>query len=162
MRREPPQLRKQLLSWLLVPLFVLLLVDSFVSYRVALEFARRAYDRHLVEIARDLTIQLRRGADRVALDLPPEARRILLEDPEDRIYHAVSTADGKPVAGDPIPAAPSGAARTGSETFYDDSINGETVRVVELTVAPASRRARSEVARSAFDSFFPVASAISR
>src|SRR6188474_2346836 len=94
MRREPPQLRKQLLAWLLVPLFVLLLLDSFVSYRVALEFARRAYDRSLVEVARDLSLHLRRESGAVTLDLPAEARRILLEDPDDRISHEVLASDG--------------------------------------------------------------------
>ena len=148
MRREPPQLRKQLLAWLLVPLFVLLLLDSVVSYRVALEFARRAYDRSLVEVARELSIQLKRGPGVVSLDLPAEARRILLEDPDDRVYHAVANADGQQVAGDPIPAAPPGAATSASERFYDSAIGGQPVRVVQLDVPPA-RGAPGAIVRAA-------------
>ena len=139
MPHRPPLLRRQLMAWLLVPLFVLLLVDSFVSYGVALEFSRRAYDRALVEIARDLSLHLKREAGAVTLDLPDEARRILLEDPDDRIYHAVLGSDGHPVSGDAVPARP-GRARAGSrgEVFYEAEIGGAPVRVVEVAV-PAAR-----------------------
>ena len=52
MGSEPRKLRSQLLTWLLTPLFLLLIIDSFVTYSVALEFSRRAYDRSLVDVAR--------------------------------------------------------------------------------------------------------------
>ena len=53
-----PLLRRQLLRWLLIPLSLLLVTDAFVSYWIALEFAQRAYDRALVEIARDVALHL--------------------------------------------------------------------------------------------------------
>ena len=52
-------LRRQLLAWLLVPLFLLLIVDTFVSYRVALEFAQRAYDRSLLDFSLNCAIDPR-------------------------------------------------------------------------------------------------------
>ena len=55
MRHEQPLLRTQLLTWLAVPLFLLLIADTFISYWVALSFSQRAYDRSLVEIAREVT-----------------------------------------------------------------------------------------------------------
>jgi two-component system sensor histidine kinase TctE len=73
----------------------------------------------------------------VSLNLPAEARRILLEDPDDRIYHAVTTSEGRPVTGDAIPGAVS-APGNGRQRFYDAAIGGEPVRVVELHVAAAS------------------------
>jgi two-component system sensor histidine kinase TctE len=132
-------LRRQLLAWLLVPLSVLLFVDTFVSYRVALEFARRAYDRSLVEIARDLSLHVRQANGTATLDLPPEARRILLEDPDDRVFHSVVDAGGRSVSGEGVlPAPPAAAHADGNESFYDAAVNGRPVRVVELRM-PAPR-----------------------
>ena len=45
-----PQLRRQLLTWLLVPLILLLAADTFIGFWVARSFAERAYDRALIEI----------------------------------------------------------------------------------------------------------------
>jgi two-component system, OmpR family, sensor histidine kinase TctE len=148
MPRSAPQLRKQLLGWLLVPLFLLLALDSFVSYRVALEFSRRAYDRSLVEIARELSLHLRREAGGITLDLPAEARRILLEDPEDRIYHEV-VAGGRRVSGEAMPPRPARSAEgDGRERFHDATLHGEPVRIVELDV-PAARGAPAAIVRVA-------------
>jgi two-component system sensor histidine kinase TctE len=145
-RRSPPQLRKQLLAWLLVPLFVLLFIDSVFSYRVALEFSQRAYDRALVEVARDLSLHLHRESGVVTLNLPEEARRILLEDADDRIYYLVLDAGGRRIAGDavlePAVATPGPDA---SERFYDARIDGQPVRVVEVTVAAQGDRVAAKV-----------------
>src|SRR4029434_1969431 len=133
--REQPLLRTQLLAWLLVPLFVLFIADTFISYWVALKFSQRAYDRSLVEIAREVSLHLRPADGGLTLDMPAEASRVLCGDPVDQIYFAVATADNRVIAGTPIAAA-SGDAATGqrSEIFYDGKHNGAPVRVVELKV----------------------------
>jgi signal transduction histidine kinase len=133
--REQPLLRTQLLAWLLVPLFVLFIADTFISYWVALKFSQRAYDRSLVEIAREVSLHLRPADGGLTLDMPAEASRVLFSDPVDQIYFAVATADNRVIAGTPIATA-SGDAATGqrSEIFYDGKHNGAPVRVVELKV----------------------------
>lgn len=141
-----PLLRRQLLAWLLVPLFALLVVDTFVSYRVALEFARRAYDRALVEIARDLSLHVRAGP---VLDLPDEARRILLEDPDDRVFHSLSDANGRAVSGAQIPPPSAPDAQREREHFYDASVESDLVRVVQLRVASTSNGASGTLVRVA-------------
>jgi two-component system sensor histidine kinase TctE len=140
-----PQLRRQLLVWLLVPLFVLLAVDSFVSYQVALEFSRRAYDRSLLETARELSLHLRGAEGRIVLDLPPEASRILLEDPEDRIHYSVTTLSGERVLGEALPPAPQGPPGSDREVFHDAAVAGEPVRVVELALPAAGARPEAVV-----------------
>lgn len=132
MPREQPLLRRQLLAWLLVPLVLLLTADTFVSYWIAVRFAQRAYDRSLVEIAREISLHLRGAHGELALDLPEEARAVLLSDPVDRISFAVATADGRRMAGDDIP--PPREAGKGGQRFYDAELDGEPVRVVELRV----------------------------
>ncbi len=142
MRREQPLLRTQLLTWLAVPLFLLLIADTFVSYWVALSFSQRAYDRSLVEIAREVSLHLKPDGGGVALDLPAEARRVLLSDPIDRIYFQVTTADGRTVAGEPIAGPRRGGGRRPAEAYYDGRVRGEPVRIVELNIDAGSSPAR--------------------
>ena len=136
LRHEQPLLRTQLLTWLLVPLFILFIADTFISYWVALSFSQRAYDRSLVEIAREVSLHLRATDGRLALDMPAEASRVLFTDPVDRIYFEVVTADDRVIAGNPIAAARGDApARQQAEVFYDGKLDGAPVRIVELRVA---------------------------
>ncbi len=132
-----PLLRTQLLTWLLVPLFVLLTADTLVSYWVALNFSQRAHDRTLVEVAREVSLHLRGANGGLVLDMPPEARRVLLVDPVDRIHFEVTTGDGTRIDGEGL-AAPAGdaAKRRTPEAFYDGVFDGEEVRIVELRLAP--------------------------
>jgi len=131
---EQPLLRTQLLSWLLAPLFLLLTADTFISYWVALNFSQRAYDRTLVEIAREVSLYLKRAdGGALVLEMPAEARRLLLTDPDDRVYFQVIDADGRVVAGAPIAPARRDAARRRRPALYDGEAGGEPVRIVELT-----------------------------
>ena len=130
MRRRSPQLRTQLLVWVLVPLSLLLTADTFASYWIALRFSERAYDRSLVEIAREISLHLRRADGSLVLDLPDEARKVLLSDPVDRIWFSVAASDGGVLAGEPVPDGPNGSQQ--GESFYDARMDGEAVRVVEL------------------------------
>jgi two-component system sensor histidine kinase TctE len=150
MRLEQPLLRTKLLTWLVIPLAALLTADASVSYWIALDFSRRAYDHSLVEIAREVSLHLRAVEGKLMLDLPDAARAVLFSDPSDRVYHQIMAADGVPVAGDPIPRRGSSEGpASGTEAFYDGWIDGVPVRVVELRVAvPGSRGAVIRVAET--------------
>jgi two-component system sensor histidine kinase TctE len=134
MRPERPLLRRQLLAWLLAPLFLLLTADTFVSYWVALSFSRGAHDRTLLEVAREFSLYLRAGGNGLVLDIPEEARRVLLADPVDRLHYEAAAADGRSVAGERIAPPPAGRRR--AETFYDGELQGAPVRIVELRLPP--------------------------
>ncbi len=135
-------LRAQLLRWLLVPLFVLLMVDAFVTYGVAWNFSRRAYDRSLLDIAHEITLHLGVRGDTLVLDLSEQARQVLLGDPHDRIAFEVADSEGRLVAGEPIAPPDGERARPGGGRFYEARAGGEPVRVIELPVDadPASGR----------------------
>lgn len=150
MRREGPQLRTQLLTWLLVPLVLLLTADTFIGYWVALKSAERAYDRALVEIARDIALHLRTANNTLELDLPEEARRVLFSGGPGRIAFEVATSDGRRIAGEPI--APAGAvlSRNNGEKLYDGALGNEPARIVELALgADAAARRPTAVVRVA-------------
>jgi two-component system sensor histidine kinase TctE len=141
MAAERVLLRKQLVRWLLVPLFLLLAVDAAVGYAVAWSFSRKAYDRSLLDIARELSLHLREVDGAPRLDLAEEARQILLTDPVDRIYFEVAGADGRHVDGHEVPGAPA-FGRDRAERFYDTRLDGMDVRAIELVVRHDARSAR--------------------
>ncbi|HLS86633.1 MAG TPA: sensor histidine kinase N-terminal domain-containing protein, partial [Burkholderiales bacterium] len=136
MRRKAPQLRTQLLRWLLLPLSLLLLADTFIGYWIATSSAERAHDRALVEIARDVALHLQQGeGGELVLDLPPEARRVLFSSAEGRIAFEVLDAGGRRIDGEPI-GSRTAAARppANGERLYDATLDGEPARVVELAL----------------------------
>ena len=126
-------LRQQLLVWLLVPLALLLVADAYVSYRVALGFAREVYDRSLIEIAHEIALHLRAREGRLELEMPEAARRVLLSDPVDRIFFSITAENGARVAGDTVPG-PNGTVAKGprAEAVYNASVQGQPVRVVQM------------------------------
>lgn len=142
MPREP-LLRTQLLTWLLVPLSLLLVADTFITYWVALSFSQRAYDRTLLEIAREVSLHVTGTNGALTFDMPQAAREVLFTDPSDTLYYEISGADGGLVAGEQIAAAGRPAASSPSgEAYYDGAVNGVPVRVVELQLtadAPSGR-----------------------
>jgi two-component system, OmpR family, sensor histidine kinase TctE len=157
----PPEgmlLRTQLLRWLVVPLIALLAADAAVSYLLAHRVAQDAQDKALREIARDLALQVRRdAAGALVLDLPEAARRMLLDDPEDRIAYEVVDAQGRRVAGQAVePASPQDRpghpVRPGrqGELLYDTELEGSPARAVQwpLPDAPGAPGALLRVAET--------------
>jgi len=137
MPAKEPLLRNRLLEWLLIPLFVLLTADGIVSYGIALSFSERAYDKALVNIAHDIATHLSMSGSRVMLDLPQDALRMLLSDPEDELYFGVTRADGHLIAGQVFPLAAVGAAKGGGALrLYDARIEDARVRAVRFAVTP--------------------------
>jgi two-component system sensor histidine kinase TctE len=144
---EQPLLRSQLLRWLLVPLLTLLLADAFVSYWLSLGFAHRAYDRSLLETARELALHAEADAGRLAFSLPESTQRVLLADSDDAVYFAVADAQERHVAGEALPPPPAGMrARAGTELYYDGEFRGEPVRVVQFPI-PGERGEAAGVLR---------------
>lgn len=142
MRAERPLLRRQLLTWLSVPLLLLLCADAFVSYWIALRYSREAHDRTLLEVAREVSFYLRAEGGNVRLDMPAEAHRLLLSDPVDVLSFQAATADGRTIAGEAIAAPPRRGERP--EVLYDGALRGTPVRIVELRVRPDAEARRPD------------------
>lgn len=134
---DQPALRSQLLRWLIYPLLTLLIIDTAVSYGVAYRFARDAHDKALVEVVHELSLQLRTAGDgRPYLDLPEGMRRLLFEDPQDKVIFQMLSGSSTPVSGEEIPAPefPQTPGR-GGEVLYDVRIGGLDMRAVQMTVS---------------------------
>lgn len=141
MRHDSGLLRSQLLKWLALALALLFIADTTASYWMAQSLAGRAYDRALVEMARDVSLHLRRIDGDIRLDLPPAALAVLFNDPSDRIFHEVTMHDGRRIAGLALPRPAQGTAHAG-EMFYDGVHEGTPLRVVQLTVASETETGR--------------------
>ena len=126
-------LRTQLLRWLLYPLLVLLALDSAIGFGLAARFSRDAYDKALIEIAHELSLQMRTNETGIYLDLPEVARRLLLQDPHDKIFFELSDQQNKRIAGDPLPRPDKTPLMVrGNIVVYDAYMNGEAVRIAQL------------------------------
>lgn len=126
-------LRTQLLKWLLYPLLLVLALDSAIGFGLAARFSRDAYDKALIEISHELSLQVRTNESGIYLDLPEVARRLLLQDPQDKIYFELYDRAGKKIAGESLPTPTQQPLIVrGNIELYDASIDGEKVRVVQL------------------------------
>ena len=129
--RPEPGLRATLLRWLLGPLLVLLALDTGVGYWTSQRAADLAHDRSLHEIAREVALHVRPSPGGGPLALSPAAERILMDDPEDRLFFKVTSQDGRLLGGDTGLAPPAVLpARGAPATFYRDQLRGEPVRIV--------------------------------
>jgi two-component system, OmpR family, sensor histidine kinase TctE len=129
MRRDGPHLRRQLLTWLLGPLVLLLVLDSAAAWWSAQRFANLAYDRALQEIGREIALHVHLSGGRPRLDLPQNASKVLLTDTEDRLYFRVLAADGTLLGGD-AQLPPPREARAGGLSFYGDQMGPDAVRMM--------------------------------
>lgn len=133
MRLPEPTLQRKLLAWLLGPLFVLLVLDTLVTYATSVRFSNQAYDRSLHEIAREIFLHVRNEDGRIEFAMSPRIESILLVDQDDRIVYKVSTGDGGLIGGDAaIPLPPSGRLRYDKAMFYDEVLRGEPVRIAAV------------------------------
>lgn len=139
-------LRGKLLRWLLIPLSLLFLVDAIGSYLLANRLSVGVQDGELVEIARELALHVRPAGATLAFDLEKDAERTLLLDEVDQLHYAVSDANGARVAGDA--ALPPPGAATGG--FYDATLDGNDVRIVELRTVAGGRPVIVQVAGTTF------------
>jgi len=127
-------LRQQLLTWLVVPLALLLVSGTLFSYWVALRSATITYDRALLDPALALAEHVETESGSPVLDLPKVAQDVLRIDSYDRIYFSVSRMNGELLAGQPEMPAPPQTVPEGHRIFYYSIVNSERVRVAALYV----------------------------
>ena len=141
-------LRRHLTYWLLGPLLLLVAAGSFVSYRIALSAANKAYDSALLDPALAIASHLRRSGTRLELDLPSIAIEALRIDTEDRVYYQVLGPGGELIAGTPRLPAPPELLHPGEHIYYDATLEGERVRIAARAVQVETGTAIVQVAET--------------
>jgi hypothetical protein len=86
MQRNNASLRKKILSWLMPLMLLLILVDSSLLNRLAINALEKELDADLHSSLQDITSYLKQsGIDAIDFELLENASRILLNDNVDRI-----------------------------------------------------------------------------
>lgn len=130
-------LRGQLLRWLLIPLALLVVLNSVSVYRNALDAADLAYDRSLLASTRALAERVSVKEGRVVADVPYVALDSFETDTLGKIFYKVSGIGGETVSGyDDLPPVPANVPRSEAYPalvrFYHADYNGEPVRIAAL------------------------------
>jgi two-component system sensor histidine kinase TctE len=125
--RPPKSLRGQLLALLVVPLLVLLLVNSVLTYRVAIDTANAAYDRLLLASVKAIADRVTVSNGAVAVDIPYVALDLFESNIKERIFYKVASPDGTTITGyDDLPDPPSDAPHDRPiffhGTYHDESL----------------------------------------
>jgi two-component system, OmpR family, sensor histidine kinase TctE len=146
--RASGSLRTRLTYWLVGPLLLLVAAGTFVSYRIALNAATRAYDAALLDPVLAIASHIRRNGERLELDLPSIAIDALRIDTEDRVYYQVLGPGDDLIAGTPRLPAPPKRLRPEEHMFYDADLEGERVRVAARGVPVENGLAVVQVAET--------------
>ena len=144
--KKPPirrikTLRGQLIAWLAIPLIVLWLLSTLVDYDIAKRFVNLAYDRALLESALDIGREVKHFEDRIYIDLPEVAVRMLQSRESDRLYYLVLGPKYEYISGEPDLPTLSDPS-TDRVRYYEEEYRGHQIRVVALRVPvePGSER----------------------
>jgi len=127
-------LKQQLLIWVLIPLFLVLMISTVVSYYRALHFANLAYDRSLFRAALALADQVDVLDKKVVVNLPQVARDLLVYDKDDLIYYRITAPDGTLVLGENNFTLPKRLPSAGNHLYYDFMLEDKPVRVVAFSL----------------------------
>lgn len=130
-----PSLRQRLLSSLLVPLMLLLVVESLITYGGALIYSNHVHDRDLGDDAMTLAQML--SQEDLGGQISPQARFLLEYAPEGHNYFNVSSQKHGLLAGSPElqPSPLSGASSDGEPALYTTSLVTPTQKFRELRAA---------------------------
>ena len=138
-RVRHPSLRRHLLGFVLIPLAVLLVLEAFVTYNVALRYANRVHDQDLSDDA--LTLARMLSNPRFGNALTSQARFLLEYDPGDRNYFAVTSRRHGLLAGSAALAARVPVHTGAAPTLYSTDLGNSALRAATID-APASNDAR--------------------
>ncbi|AYQ30092.1 MULTISPECIES: sensor histidine kinase [unclassified Polaromonas] len=145
-------LRRYLLTGILLPVGVLIIVNTASLYRQALSAVNTAYDRTLLASAKSIGEQLGvTGYDEqseLRVTVPYAALEAFEADNQSRLFYRVSSLDGKMISGfaqlpfwrGKIPMRPPYSALV---DFYDDEFREQPVRVAVLLQPVASSNGRA-------------------
>ncbi|MGZ5085146.1 MAG: sensor histidine kinase N-terminal domain-containing protein, partial [Usitatibacter sp.] len=141
----PSSLRDQLLVWLLVPLVVLLVVNSILGYRVAIATANEAYDRLLLASVRAIADRVTVANGEISVDIPYVALELFESNIQERIFYKVTGPDGATLTGyEDLPPPPQ-TAQHGKPVFFPSTYHDEKIHQAALYKRLYDPGARGEV-----------------
>jgi two-component system sensor histidine kinase TctE len=163
-RRRPTSVHKRLLSYLLAPLFLLLVAGVAVDHHVIVSPIHSAFDHSLSRSALAIVARIHpRGDGQLDVALPSRPPAPLRAMPDEHFYYRVSLPDGTTIAGTPeLPTAPDTQSADGfsytNVDFHGHSFRLASYRTSEtgapLVVSVAETPARRDRAVHRLDVAF--------
>lgn len=138
-------LRLQLLTWLLVPLVILWVVDAVLTQRSVGDAMNAVYDQALYSSALAISERVMLADGQAVVDLPPVALEMLDTPQQERIFYRIAYRRGLGteesfISGYPDLPIPPTEGPLGKPTFYEQLYRGEPVRIAALfTRIPADQ-----------------------
>ncbi len=133
--KKPYSIRRHLLRWLLLPMLILVIIDSSILYNFAGKLAREAFDNGLLSTANDVIQFIKKSNKNELIGLDAESRQVLLSDDVDSMFYSVTDEQDQLVIGESN-ITPVRNYRTPSDAhkpvFYFAHINQHKVRVVSV------------------------------
>lgn len=127
-----PSLRRQLFSWLVPAMLLLMAAGALTAYATALRHTVRAYDRALLDTALALKEQVHLHGNQITVNLPAVAQQILTTDKYDQVYYEVRGPRGEFIAGHHHLPNPPRLMPEDGRMYYDGIYDGRPVRVAAL------------------------------
>lgn len=143
--KPPPSLRQKLLVWILIPMFVLIIFDTSLIYRMAKHYIEKSFDRELDDEVNDI-LELVKIAnvpfDR--LQINHDALKVILSDQDDQQYYSILDTEGRILSGDKnLPMAKNAKPLKHPNEFYSyGNIHKNIIRIMTLkaTVSIGAKR----------------------
>ncbi|WP_109123639.1 sensor histidine kinase [Dyella sp. C11] len=164
LRKRPTSVHKRLLSYLLAPLFVLLVAGVAVDHHVIVSPIHSAFDHSLSRSALAIVARIHARPDgQLDVGLPSHPPPPLRAMPDEQFFYRVSLPDGTTIAGSPeLPIAPDSQSPDGFSytniTFRDQPFRLASYRTSEtgdpLVVTVAETPARRDRAVHRLDVAF--------
>ncbi|MFM9836061.1 MAG: sensor histidine kinase [Methylophilaceae bacterium] len=98
---KPYSIRSQLLKWLLIPMMLLVVVDSTFLYHFAGNLEQKAFDRALLDTANDIAQFVKESSAKRLVGLDNDTKEMLLSDSSDMMFYAVTDINGSVFLGEP-------------------------------------------------------------
>jgi two-component system sensor histidine kinase TctE len=128
----PKSLRLQLLGWVLVPLGLLVSLNTWIAFRNASETATVVQDRMLLGAVRIIAEQTYYKSGELHVEVPPAALELFESSSPDRVYYRVAAPRGVLLLGYAELPSPPVSLRAEEFTHFDSSVRGQPVRVAAL------------------------------
>lgn len=127
---RPPSLRRSLLTWLLLPLWILVPLAAALVYFLALEPALDSLDRALTDTALALSGILQSQHGVPSLPISDQTARALTSDLLDEVVFAVGDGRDRLLGGNPALLALARPVLPGQKLFLDVPWHGHAMRMV--------------------------------
>ena len=131
-------IRSQLLRWVLLPMLLLILLDSTVLYHYANKLMQDSLDSELVATADEIGEFLAANSKNKVTELDEDARQDLLKNPTDKTFYNVLDASGNILAGElelkQINTKHNLLLST-KPKFYDSILNKQKIRVARVAAS---------------------------